>query len=364
MNRRNMPHNDVVPFRLRSCTPSGRLSKPLDDMFIADLRHEGYNETTIIPYAGNVDCFQRWMSYSNLRASIEKLLLKDLRDYLEFLDLHGVLYNSRRQKITTLRNLYTFAIKEKYVEKNLAKLLSYGERKPRQPRPVPTAVMDAYIAKAKKLELTSRSKRRYQILRAGMTTVYGSGLRVGEMRRLTYENIVLTEKRLGPHFDILDSKFGKNRKAPMNRDTLQAINDLSPVPLVQRTGLIFGKNSNVPFSHKTWDLWMKELQEGMVLTICYRWHDFRAACATQLALGKMGPAQISKIMGWDSFATAQVYINFTDVESFDAYHTHHPRGDIRLAQEESGVTAPQTIDKETLKMLLAELAKEKEDATT
>ena len=126
---------------------------------------------------------------------VGEIVPKDIRDYLRArVDREGVHKTTANKELTTLRSVFNFAQKQEYVAKNPARMVDRfsldAEDKEQLQAPVyiPRDIYEAL--------LHSKAARSHTPVRALMFLLYHTGMRIGELLRLRWQDVDLNNKVL------------------------------------------------------------------------------------------------------------------------------------------------------------------------
>lgn len=147
-----------------------------------------------------------------------------------------------------------------------------------------------------------------------------TGMRKGEILKLEWERIEM-DKDLGfnAHIRLYDTKNGKPRGVPLNKQAIEALMSVEPDP-ARRMGRVFKRSNG-----KGWGQIRTAFEAAVTRSALpdFRFHDLRHTCASHLAQRGRPLKEIQEVLGHKSFAMTLRYAHLTPmhlrtaVESLD-----------------------------------------------
>ncbi len=244
---------------------------------------------------------------------------EDLRRYLDHLNNSGLSGRSVARRLTTLRSLFGFLLREGLIAADPSEHLGA----PRQWRAIPKFLnleeIEQVIACADKA--TPRGLRD----RAMLELLYASGLRVSELCRAGMSD-------LNPELGILRTtgKGNKQRLAPVGRDAVKAVEDYLKNG---RPGLLKGRASRFLFVTARGGcltrqgFWKLLAGYGRKAGIFRRLtpHMLRHSFATHLLEGGADLRSVQVMLGHADISTTQIYTHVMRSRLRETVEKHHPR---------------------------------------
>jgi integrase/recombinase XerC len=144
------------------------------DQFLRQLRAaRGASEHTLRAYSGDLDEFLRFMQAQEV-ADAASLTPRTLRDFLGYLDDRKLARTSIQRKMSSVRSLLRYLLREGVIESDP----STGLRQRRRSRPLPSVLSEKEIGAL--LDAPDSSRARGRRDRAILELLYSAGTRVSE----------------------------------------------------------------------------------------------------------------------------------------------------------------------------------------
>ena len=285
---------------------------------------------TVETYSRDLRSFRSYVREQGLPADARKLDIVALRGFLASL-FRDNQASTMKKKVSAIRSFFKFLLKRQVITQNPAS----GLRSPKIAKSLPRfltvdqafRVMDAPPKEEKRAKPL---KARDQAL---LETLYGTGVRVGELAGMNIEHCDLSESSVR----VL-GKGGKERIVPLGRSAVEAIQDYLPA----RRGLQVKAKDCDPDA-----LWLsrtgRRLSVRQVQNIVRRHgtlgagrsdlhpHAMRHSCATHLLDAGADLRSIQELLGHSSLSTTQKYTHVSVDRLMEVYDRAHP-----LAKDKAG----------------------------
>jgi integrase/recombinase XerD len=247
-------------------------------------------------------------------------VIKDLRDFIEYINDIGLSAHSQARIISGLKSFYKFLIYEGETDKDPTTLLE----SPKLGRKLPDTLDITEIDKI--FEAIDHSRPEGMRNRAMLETLYSSGLRVSELINLKIPNI---------HFEIgflrILGKGNKERLVPIGRQALKYINmyrEEVRVHLDIATGheaFLFLNRRGKQLSRQMVFMNIKDfvIKAGINKTVSP--HTFRHSFATHLIEGGADLRAVQEMLGHESITTTEIYTHLDRDYLKQVIHDFHPR---------------------------------------
>lgn len=226
---------------------------------------------------------------------------------------------SLARKVTALRNLAHFLVREKRREDDFTALLSG----PKLTRRIPGTLTEAEVQRL--LGAVTGGDARALRDRALLELFYSSGLRVSELAGLMMQQIDLEHG-----FLRVFGKGSKERVVPMGGKAMEALGVYlaagRPAFVKARTGSqLFLNKDGAALSRVM--LWMivKKYAKRAGITKNVKPHGLRHSFATHLLTGGADLRAIQEMLGHASIATTQIYTAVEPQRLLDHHAKYHPR---------------------------------------
>jgi len=285
---------------------------------------------TVETYIRDLRSFRSYVREQGLPADARKLDIVALRGFLASL-FRDNQASTMKKKVSAIRSFFKFLLKRQVITQNPAS----GLRSPKIAKSLPRflTVDQAFRvmnAPPKEEKRAKPLKARDQAL---LETLYGTGVRVGELAGMNIEHCDLSESSVR----VL-GKGGKERIVPLGRSAVEAIQDYLPA----RRGLQVKAKDCDPDA-----LWLsrtgRRLSVRQVQNIVRRHgthgagrsdlhpHAMRHSCATHLLDAGADLRSIQELLGHSSLSTTQKYTHVSVDRLMEVYDRAHP-----LAKDKAG----------------------------
>jgi integrase/recombinase XerC len=311
-----------------------RTSDPLNqqiEAFAQYLRDERRSSArTVETYIRDLRSFADWVRAEGLPRDARKLDIVALRGFLSSL-FRDNQASTMKKKVSAIRSFFKFLLKRQIVVQNPASAL----RTPKVPKGLPRflTVDQAFRVMEAPPKEGERKKPLRARDRALLETLYGTGVRVGELASMDVGDCDFTEASVR----VL-GKGGKERIVPLGQSALQALQAYLP----ERRGLLAKSKQGDGDA-----LWLaqsgRRLSIRQVQNIVRRHgtlgagrgdlhpHAMRHTCATHLLDAGADLRSIQELLGHSSLSTTQRYTHVSVDRLMEVYDKAHP-----LARDKTG----------------------------
>jgi integrase/recombinase XerC len=310
-----------------------RASGPLDQQidafaqYLADERRS--SPRTVETYVRDLRSFRDWVRGEGLPEDARELDIVALRGFLSSL-FRSDQASTMKKKVSALRSFFKFLLKRHIIDHNPASSL----RTPKVPKGLPRflTVDQAFRVMEAPRKEGERAKPLKARDRALLETLYGTGVRVGELASMNIADFDFTERSVR----VL-GKGGKERIVPIGQAALDALQAYLP----ERRGLQSKAKDGDPDA-----LWLarsgRRLSIRQVQNIVRRHgtlgagrgdlhpHAMRHSCATHLLDAGADLRSIQELLGHSSLSTTQKYTHVSVDRLMEVYDRAHP-----LARDEA-----------------------------
>jgi integrase/recombinase XerC len=309
-----------------------RASDPLQqqiEAFAQYLRDERRSSPlTVETYTRDLNSFRDYVIGEGLSPDARTLDIVALRGFLSSL-FRSNQASTMKKKVSAIRSFFRFLLKREIIERNPAA----GLRSPKVPKGLPRflTVDQAFRVMEAPPKEDGRSKPLRTRDRALLETLYGTGVRVGELASMDIADCDFTEASVR----VL-GKGGKERVVPLGQSALEALQAY----LLERRGIVV--KSKEPESGALWlSQRGRRLSVRQIQNIVRRHgtlgagrgdlhpHAMRHTCATHLLDAGADLRSIQELLGHSSLSTTQRYTHISVDRLMEVYDNAHPlaRGD-------------------------------------
>ncbi len=252
-----------------------------------------------------------------------------LREFLAHLVAHGVDRRTVARKLSCLRGLYRWLLKDGRLTADPTVNLEAPRSWKVLPKSLPKVDVEAMLGRARgKAEAGDLGGRELGVRlrdRAVLEMLYAAGLRVSELVGLRAEDLQLDAARV-----MVRGKGDKDRIVPLGQAAVSAVAEYMERgrPLLLRRGNGMQRSLFLSSRGTAWNrggVWqvVKASQAGSSP------HKLRHSCATHMVEGGADLRTVQTLLGHADIATTEVYTHLA-VERLKVVHrNHHPRGKAR-----------------------------------
>jgi integrase/recombinase XerC len=296
--------------------------------YLADERRS--SPRTVETYIRDLRSFRRYVREEGLPADARKLDIVALRGFLSSL-FRSNQASTMKKKVSAIRSFFKFLLKRQLIDQNPAS----GLRSPKVGKSLPRflSVEQAFRVMDSPPKEDTRAKPLQARDQALLETLYGTGVRVGELASMNID-----------HCDFAESsarvlgKGGKERIVPLGKSAAEALRAYLP----ERRGLLAKAKDGHPDA-----LWLsrtgRRLTVRQVQNLVRRHgalgagrgdlhpHAMRHTCATHLLDAGADLRSIQELLGHSSLSTTQRYTHVSVDRLMEVYDRAHP-----LARDKPG----------------------------
>ncbi len=281
--------------------------------FIEYLRlRKNYSEHTLSTYSR---ILKSWEKHHFESSKNNPPHSDELRNYLYAIQSEqDISPNTHRLILSTLKSISKWSFESNYSKTNPAELIEYPKKRKSLPNfipqefiPKPTSPAEGFAA------IDKRSLRRILVFEL----LYGSGLRISEIAKLSWEQIDLNKAQV--------KVIGKGRKERSVPLTQESIRCLSEWKLSSLFSFLFAGLKGAPLTVRTLQKDCKLFLEEMNWDGKTNPHTLRHSFATHLLENGADLLAVQKLLGHSSLSTTQVYTHVTTKRLKEAFQLAHPR---------------------------------------
>jgi integrase/recombinase XerD len=278
------------------------------------------SKNTIDAYVNDVEKLNQFLDASNIEIPPDRIKLKDLREFLVWLNELGIGARSQARLISGLKAFYKFLLLDDRIIEDPTELLEA----PKIGRKLPVILnIDEINNLLLAIDLSTETGHRN---RAIIETLYSCGLRVSELVELKLTNLYFNEG-----FIKVVGKGNKERLVPISK---KAIDEIQNYSSNYRNFLQIEKSfENYLFLNRRG----KKLTRVMIFTIIKDLavkagikknispHTFRHSFATHLVEGGADLRAVQEMLGHESILTTEIYTHLDREYLRDNILRFHPR---------------------------------------
>ncbi len=277
----------------------------------------GLAENTVASYLDDVTKFIRFTDSGGI--GVDAVTHDDLQTFVATLVDIGIAPRSQARIISGIKSFYRYLRAEGFVDDDPTILL----QTPRQGRHLPNILtVDEINSLIEAIPPGPAALRN----RAIIETLYGCGLRVSELVDLTLDKVYLTEG-----YVMVTGKGSKERVVPVSPIAAELIGEYAAGPrgdIMPRRGeenIVFLNNRGTRLTRQMIFTIIRRLALGAGIVKTISPHTLRHSFATHLLEGGANLRAIQQMLGHESIATTEIYLNLDRTRLRDEILAHHPR---------------------------------------
>jgi integrase/recombinase XerC len=289
--------------------------------FLAHLREErNYSPHTERAYRGDLERFLEFLARDFLNKAIDDVRPGDVdalavRSFLAALGRAGLSRTSQGRSLAAVRSLLRFAGREGTITSNPAAAV----RAPKKPRPLPRHLRPGEIEAVLEAPAASDSALAPRD-RALLELLYATGLRVGELVSLDWEDIDLEGRTLR----VL-GKGGKERMVPFGRQAAEALRAWRAIAAESGQEAVFLNHAGGRLTDRSVRRLLDKAVTSAGVAAGVHPHTLRHTFATHLLEAGADLRAIQELLGHSSLSTTQKYTHLEIQRLLDVYRAGHPR---------------------------------------
>jgi integrase/recombinase XerD len=286
------------------------------------LRGDGYRMATLRTYTDQLKRFGEWLDREGIR-DVRRITPEQLRAYQTYVRSEPVCNETQGLRLRAVKRLYRFFVDEGKLLLDPSDGLQDLNRRKTLPRPI---LSRSEVTRL--LAVPDVSEPLGVRNRAVLEVLYATGLRVGELERLTCQDVDWVQQTL----HLRQTKNGQPRMVPLGQHAAawlkRYVDDVRPQQIrkcpearalfVVRGGATLG-----------------QFQIRSILTVCARAaklgkavspHLLRHSCATHLLQAGADIRVIQELLGHTSIASTMLYTHVAPVDVKAMHSRYHPGG--------------------------------------
>lgn len=277
----------------------------------------GLAENTVASYLDDVAKFIRFTDSGGI--GVGAVTHDDLQNFVATLVDIGIAPRSQARIISGIKSFYRYMRAEGFVDDDPTILL----QTPRQGKHLPNILtVDEINSLIEAIPPGPTALRN----RAIIETLYGCGLRVSELVDLTLDKVYLAEG-----YVMVTGKGSKERVVPISPIAAELIGEYAAGPrgdIMPRRGeenIVFLNNRGTRLTRQMIFTIIRRLALGAGIVKTISPHTLRHSFATHLLEGGANLRAIQQMLGHESIATTEIYLNLDRTRLRDEILAHHPR---------------------------------------
>ena len=291
------------------------LTKAIEN-FLSELKGiRNASNNTIISYKRDLNQFLDFCNEQKIR-NIEQISKKHIRVFIVNLNHQGNSTGTISRKLTSLRNLFNFSLRNGNLKQNPLRDI----QNPKLKRGIPeTLSLDSYENIVKLLEKEEGEEAIQNI--AIFEILYGSALRVSELCQLNIGDVNISSSTLKVH-----GKGSKDRFVPLGHKAKEAVqNHLNRLSKKSNNSHLFnsprGERIYPRFVQRTIKKYISQVSDISKKSP----HVLRHSAATHMLDNGADLIGVKEILGHENLKTTQIYTHVSVERLKKTYKTSHPK---------------------------------------
>ena len=270
---------------------------------------------TIRNYVIDLTTFFEFLNSISLK-SLHDLHKNHIRGYMRWLSMRNVSRKSISRKLSSLKTFFTYLEDNNEISHNPAEMV----KPPKQDQKLPRIENSEDISKMMEEDfISTKMKLRNSTI---IEVLYGSGMRVSELRNLLLENINLESGEI--------KVKGKGNKERIVLIGEKAVNSIKKYLDFERkttsnTNYLFLNKFGNPISTRSIQRIVKKYSQIAGLHEDFHTHTLRHSFATHMLDGGADIKVVQELLGHSSPTTTQIYTHISKEKMKEIYNSSHPR---------------------------------------
>jgi integrase/recombinase XerD len=252
---------------------------------------------------------------------VPKLSVRDLSDYMGWLQTKGLAPSSIARHMVSLKIFYRYLQLEGIVQDNPAELLGTQKSWQRIPEVLSPGLVEKLLAAPLPRDKFWRRDR------ALLELLYATGCRASEVSNLQMRDLHLAER-----YCLAHGKGSKDRLTPLGDAAIQAIEEyvaherpkLAAVAGTPPPWLLLSRSGKRLRREAIWEL-VKQYARRAGVSAEIGPHTLRHSFATHVLAGGADLRQVQELLGHASIATTQIYTHVEQSRLKRVHQQFHPR---------------------------------------
>ena len=274
------------------------------------------SNNTLSAYGRDLRQFHEFLELKNI-SEIIKITKKHIRLFIVDLNLKENSTTTIARKLTTLRGLFMFAIRNGIIEQNPLKDI----QNPKIKRKIPeTLSLDSYKKIIKLLSDKEDSKNNLKLISI-FELLYGSALRVSELCDLNIGDIDLFNRTIK-----VKGKGSKERYVPIGTKSIVALEKyLNSLQIISKESPLFLSKNGKRIYPRIIQKYVKEEIQKVSDISKKSPHILRHSAATHMLDRGADLLGVKEILGHENLSTTQIYTHVSIERLKKTYNTSHPK---------------------------------------
>ncbi len=285
--------------------------------FISELKGiKNASHHTVLAYQKDLLQFNNFIIQLNI-SELDKITKKHIRLFIVNLNSKDNSTSTIARKLTTLRGLFLFSIKNGFIENSPLKDISNPKIRRKIPETLSLNSFESIIENLSKKVV----KEKDLLIIAIFELLYGSALRISELCSLDYKDIDFNNKTVK-----VMGKGSKERILPLGEKSIIAIkNYLEFVSAKTKFSPLFLTKKGKRIYPRIIQKYVKEQIQSVSDISKKSPHVLRHSAATHMLDNGADLLSIKEILGHENLRTTQIYTHVSIERLKNTYKTSHPK---------------------------------------
>ena len=273
---------------------------------------KNYSINTLNSYLSDLYYF-----YIFVKKDLVSVKEEDVRDYLEFLNLHKEKATTVRRKISTLKSFYKYLYLNNYIDKKDYPLVRIVY--PKVEKKLPKFIYYNDLLEILNESLNDKDGLRDRLI---IEMLYATGIRVSELVNIKYSDIDYDNKRIR----VL-GKGDKERIVYFGDYALEALKNYSSTHQRNKNGFLFINSKGGKLSDRGVRYIIDNIMNKLSVKVHVTPHVLRHTFATDMLNNGCDIKVVQELLGHSSLKTTEVYTHVTNERLKEVYYSCFPRRD-------------------------------------
>ena len=282
------------------------------DEFANNVLKKNYSINTLNSYLSDLYYF-----YIFVKKDLVSVKEEDVRDYLEFLNLHKEKATTVRRKISTLKSFYKYLYLNNYIDKKDYPLVRIVY--PKVEKKLPKFIYYNDLLEILNESLNDKDGLRDRLI---IEMLYATGIRVSELVNIKYSDIDYDNKRIR----VL-GKGDKERIDYFGDYALEALKNYSSTHQRNKNGFLFINSKGGKLSDRGVRYIIDNIMNKLSVKVHVTPHVLRHTFATDMLNNGCDIKVVQELLGHSSLKTTEVYTHVTNERLKEVYYSCFPRRD-------------------------------------
>ncbi|WOV84726.1 tyrosine-type recombinase/integrase [Sporosarcina jeotgali] len=273
----------------------------VSEAYLQSIKIRGFSKETCRGYMRDLKQFEVFIiEHFNGSVYIDEISMNDVEKYMHYLTEERKLKpRSRNRYLSSLNSMFTYALKNEWVEKNPAALIDAAKVIEQQKDSLSEEEIDQLLKAVEK-----------PILRMAILLMAKTGMRINEVVELKTSAVDLELDVI----HVIEAKGGKYRKLPLAKSLKPEIIEYLETVRKSDSEYFFATTKTGRLSAQYVNLTIKKTGKLIGIEKKVTNHTLRRSFATNLLKRDVNIVVIQKLLGHASLRTTSIYLNVMTVD--------------------------------------------------